>query len=332
MAEHAATGSQRTLPGRIHRNSAKAGTARAKRNRARLACWLAGVLTAQVLFFPNPAQPQEPAVSIHKVDYNKAVDQKGGVVRILLIGSDRRKDGSVEGERADALHLVSYNTRVNQASVINIPRDTYVEIPSRKAKDRINAALEYGGPEEQVRAVSKFVGFAIDYYVMVDFDGFVALVNGIGGITLELKEPMKDPVSGANFAAGRVYLDGNGALAFARNRAFVRGDFERTENQTRLLLHAMRQIRAEAPSDMSKIVKYMGLLSKHVRLDIPYGEAFRLAMMAISVDPASVQSYTVAGSIADVGEASVVVPSGNEAAFKDIADDGLLKNPGPSLL
>jgi LCP family protein required for cell wall assembly len=298
----------------------------------RLARLLALALAAHVLVFPKVAPAQPPAVSIHKTEYNKAVDLKGGVVRILLIGSDRRRDGSVEGQRADSLHVVSYNTKVNKASVISIPRDTYVEIPSRRAKDRINAALEYGGPQEQVKTVSKFVGFDIDYFVMVDFDGFVDLVNKIGGVTVVVPEAMSDPKSGANFPAGKVHLDGDRALAFARNRAFVRGDFDRTENQTRLLLYAFRQIRAEVPGDMTKIVKYMGLLSQYVDLDLPYSEAFRLAMTGISVDPATVQNYTVTGSIETVGGASVVMPSGNSEAFKDIADDGLLTNPGPSLI
>ncbi len=298
----------------------------------RIARYLGIVLIFQALAFPKPVAAQSPAVSIHKVEYNKAVDIQGGIVRILLIGSDRRRDGSVEGQRADSLHVVSYNTKVNKASVISIPRDTYVEIPSRKAKDRINAALEYGGPEEEVRTVSRFLGFDIDYYVMVDFDGFIDLVNQIGGITVDIPEPMNDTKSGAVFKAGQVHLDGDRALAFARNRSFVRGDFERTENQTRLLLYAFRQIRAEVSRDMTKIVKYMGLLSRYVELDIPYREAFRLAMTGISVDPATVQNYTVAGSIEDVGGASVIMPSGNTEAFKDIADDGLLSKPGPSLI
>lgn len=283
---------------------------------------------------PASAQAGEggPAVGIHKSHYSKAIDLTGGIVRVLIIGSDRRRDGSVEGERGDALHLISYNTRLNKASVINIPRDTYVEIPSRRARDRINAALEYGGPKEQVRAVEKFVGFDIDYYVMTDFDGFKAMIDAIGGVTVYVPQDMRDPNSGAFFNKGPVHLDGNGALAFSRNRHFVRGDFERTENQLRLMLHVMRQIRAEFPSNPTKLVKYMGILSRYVELDLPYGEAFRLAMAAVSVDPRSVQSYTVQGSIADVGGASVVMPSGNEVAFKDIADDGLLQNAGPSLI
>lgn len=300
--------------------------------KVRVARYVTLALVAQIIFFPKAAAGQPAAISIHKSEYNKAVDLRGGIVRILLIGSDRRLDGSVEGERADALQLVSYNTKVNKASVISIPRDTYVEIPSRKARDRINAALEYGGPEEQVKAVANFVGFDIDYYVMVDFDGFVDLVNQIGGVTIVVPEAMNDPLSGARFKAGKVHLDGDQALAFTRNRAFVRGDFERTENQARLLLYTFRKIRAEVPGNMTKIVEYMGLVSKYVDLDIPYGEAFRLAMTGISVDPATVQNYTVTGSIKDVGGASVVMPSGNAEAFKDIADDGLLSHPGPSLI
>ena len=280
----------------------------------------------------SQADGSPPALSIHKAHYNKAIDWRGRVVRILVIGSDARKDRSVEGQRADALHLISYNTIQNKASVINIPRDTYVEIPSRRAKDRINAALEYGGPAEQVRTVEKFTGMKIDYYVMTDFEGFKSLVDAIGGVTVYVPQDMKDPNSGAFFSKGSVHLDGNGALAFCRNRHFVRGDFERTENQTRFMLQTMRQIRADVASDLTKLVRYMGILSRYVKLDIPYGEAFRLAMGAISVDPKSVQSYTVQGSIADVGGASVVMPSGNDAAFADIKDDGLLKNPGPSLL
>ena len=301
--------------------------------RVRICRWLVASFLVYTLVYPAPASGQKnAAVTVHKVEYNKAIDLQGGIVRILLIGSDRRRDGSVEGQRADALHLVSYNTKLNKASVINIPRDTYVEIPSRRARDRINAALEYGGPEEQVRTVEKFVGFDIDYYAMVDFDSFVALINRIGGVTVVVPESMNDSHSGAHFAPGPVHMDGDEALAFVRNRAFVRGDFERTENQARLLLYAFRQIRSEVPSDPSKIVKYIGLASEFVELDIPYSEAFRLAMSAISLDPATVQSYTVAGSIADVGGASVVMPSGNEDAFKDIRDDGLLSKPGPPLI
>lgn len=172
----------------------------------------------------------------------------GGPVFLLAIGNDGRTGDTVT--RGDAIHLIGVNPTTHQATILDIPRDTTMNIPGH-GLDRVNAAHAKGGPRLQADTVSAAVGVPIPYVVGADFDGFIGMVDEMGGLTVNVPFPMKDSFSGADFPAGIQKLDGHQALAYARNRhQFANSDLTRTQNQGYLILQALTQFRrAEHRSD-----------------------------------------------------------------------------------
>ncbi len=152
----------------------------------------------------------------------------------LLIGSDSRENipddfadvfGSAGGQRADVIMLVQVMPDDSVARLLSIPRDLKVDLDGRGTQ-KINAAYAYGGGSLLVSTVRRVTGLPIHHYVEVDFAGFAAIVDEVGGVTINFPYPARDRKSGLNVAAGSQTLDGEEALAFARSRSYeeLRGD------------------------------------------------------------------------------------------------------------
>src|SRR4029077_16068218 len=103
---------------------------------------------------------------------------------VLLVGNDDRP--GVGGARGDALHLLGVNPKLHKATMLNIPRDTCW------AGDKINAANARGGGPAQAQAVGGLIGVPVSYVVDVNFDKFRALVDGVGGLTINVPTVMHD--------------------------------------------------------------------------------------------------------------------------------------------
>ncbi len=262
-------------------------------------------------------------MQIHRVAEAHFNPGDGKPVFVLVIGNDARPGDEVS--RGDALHLIGVNPVTGQATVLNIPRDTWAPIPGR-GNDKINAAYSLGGPVAQARAVSAFVGVEIPYVIATGFDGFMRMVDDLGGLEVDVPFPMADADSGAYFDAGPQRFLGGEALAFSRNRHFEGGDFLRTEHQAILIVAALAKLRGAGPS-AANTVKWISVLLKNASFDgasVP--ELYRLGRLALSIDPANVRSVTMPGVIGDAGSASVVyaVPPA-QSLFADFADDAVLQ-------
>jgi LCP family protein required for cell wall assembly len=135
---------------------------------------------------------------------------------ILVIGSDARPDQEVNSQRADSLHIVALNPAKHKATILGIPRDSYVPIPDH-GSTKINAALAMGGPELVVRTVEELTGITMDYWAITGFEGFTSMVNQVDGLVVDVPFAMDDPSARAFFEPGVQRLDGDDALAFARD-------------------------------------------------------------------------------------------------------------------
>jgi polyisoprenyl-teichoic acid--peptidoglycan teichoic acid transferase len=244
---------------------------------------------------------------------------------ILAIGSDARPGQAVAGARADSLHVIGINPRRGAASIVGIPRDSYVPIPGVGTR-KINEALFYGGPELTVRTVEQLTGARIDAYVLTGFEGFRHLVRGVGGVEVRIPYAMSDPFSGAHFRAGRERLSGPKALAFSRNRHDAPGgDFGRSMNQGRLLVAALREFRSDMARDPVVLIRWLVVAARYLDTDLSFTEMVELLLAAPSIEPGRVKNTVVSGSGASVGGASVVqLGSSAQATFRDQARDGLL--------
>ncbi len=195
-----------------------------------------------------------------------------GALTVLLVGSDKRKEGSVmydgeEGELNDVNMLLHIPADHKSATVISIPRDLMVPIPSctnpetgettsAMSEQQINTSLSYGGLACVAATVSELTGMEIPYAAMVDFDGVIDITNALGGVTVCLAEPIDDDMTGLHLPAGEVTVAGIEALNFVRTRYGVGdgSDVSRISNQQVFMSALLRQLRsADTLSNPGKV-------------------------------------------------------------------------------
>ncbi len=272
---------------------------------------------------PSPASRGEAAVEVIKVDEGHFRPVPGKPVFVLVMGQDARPGQSQS--RGDALHVIGINPGARQATILNIPRDTWTDIPGRGI-DKINAANYFGGPALQARAVSALVGVNISIVLSTGFQGLADMVDELGGVNVDVPVAMNDPTSGAVFPKGTVRMDGGAALAFARNRSLSGGDFTRTQDQGILILAGLSKLRDSAPN-AANTLKWMAVLARHTRFDgIGLGDLYRLGRLALTIDPANVRNVTMPGSAGRAANQSVVLAGdGAPGLFADFRDDAILQ-------
>jgi polyisoprenyl-teichoic acid--peptidoglycan teichoic acid transferase len=151
-----------------------------------------------------------------------------GGSRAVLLGTDARAD---EVSRSDTIVVAKAG-----GGMLAVPRDTLVEIPG-VGQDKINAAFANGGPELAVETLEGLTGLSIGNYVVVDFGGVEEIVNALGGITLNVEQPIAYSLEGryVSIPAGTQELDGGEALAYVRYRGDPSADIGRIGRQQRFL-------------------------------------------------------------------------------------------------
>lgn len=183
----------------------------------------------------------------------------GGGTNWLLVGSDSR-EGLTEDQQADLatggdlgngrtdtillVHVPGLGSGT-PATMVSIPRDSYVNIPGY-GSDKINAAFAEGGAALLAQTVEQATGLRVDHYAEIGFGGFAAVVDALGGVTMCPTEPITDPLAGIDLPAGCQRLDGRAALGYVRSRATPRADLDRMANQRQFVSALLT--RAAAPA------------------------------------------------------------------------------------
>lgn len=268
--------------------------------------------------------PGRTAMEIRKLDEARFSPAPGKPVFVLVMGNDARP-GQTQA-RGDALHVIGINPAAGRATILNIPRDTWTDVPGRGI-DKINAGNYYGGPALEAKAVSELVGVDIAIVLSTGFQGLSAMVDELGGVNVDVPQPMDDKNSGAVFPAGTVRMDGGAALAFSRNRGLPGGDLTRTQDQGILILAGLAKLRGDGPT-VTNTLRWLAVLARHTRLDgIGLAELYRLGRLALSIDPANVRNVTMPGRVGSAANQSVVfVGAGAPNLFADFRDDAILQN------
>lgn len=198
-------------------------------------------------------------------------------VNILLMGVDAR--GLREGEipRSDTMLVASLNPVTKKINLFSILRDTYVDIEGRK--DRINAAITRG-PNVAMETVGELMGIPIQYYVYTDFQGFIKLVDAVGGVDFYVEKDMKYSSKADNheydidLKEGMQHLDGTSALQYVRFRYDAMADFTRTERQ-REFLKAVADKMISTTSIM-KLPNIIGQVSPYVDTNMTVNDMWKL--------------------------------------------------------
>jgi polyisoprenyl-teichoic acid--peptidoglycan teichoic acid transferase len=150
---------------------------------------------------------------------------------LLLLGIDDGLGRDWQG-RTDTLVLIRFFPESKKINALSIPRDTLTQIPGH-GEDKINHAYAYGGTELAIKTVEKFTGKEIDYYLQLDMDGFVELVDKLGGVEFDLDRNI--PWGKKVLKRGKQHLDGEKALAVVRFRYEPMGDIARVKRQMRFI-------------------------------------------------------------------------------------------------
>lgn len=218
-------------------------------------------------------------------------------INILLLGIDRREDEQLDGTRSDTMMLVSIDPVQKSAAMVSLPRDLWVPIPGY-GEQRINAAHAFGGPELAKKTVSADFGLPVRYYARVDFRGFEDLVNAIGGVIVDVDQPVKDDeYPTPDYGYQRIYIspgpqlmDGQTALYYARSRHNT-SDFSRAARQQRVML-AMRD-RAINLNMLPRAPELIGRVQDAVSTDLSTRELLALARLSSEIARDRIESLVV---------------------------------------
>lgn len=188
-------------------------------------------------------------------------------VNVLLMGGDER--GLREGEvaRSDSNLVASFDPVTKKIHLFSILRDTHVEIPGFR-DNRVNTALSLGGPELAMKTIGNLTGLDIQYYVYVDFQGFIKLVDALGGVDFYVEKDMKwsDSADGHKYdidlKKGQQHLDGDKALQYVRFRHDKLSDFTRTERQRDFLKAVAAKLKdgwnlIKLPEILGEVIPYV---------------------------------------------------------------------------
>lgn len=239
-------------------------------------------------------------------------------INILLLGTDARIGDEVS--RTDAIILVRLDAKTKRVSMLSFPRDLWVDIPNH-GKNKINAAYpigeKLGGPSYGAalakRTVSELTGLPIDNFILINFEGFVTLIDKIGGITIDVPKRIVDNAYPVDeypgdvrtkqimFEPGSQVMDGATALIYSRTR-HADSDFGRNQRQQQVLLAIFDQIRKQGLlSNLNNVDVYTAALRDHVRTDLTRSEMLQLASIAPSLNANNIQRFSISAKMVNEG-------------------------------
>ena len=187
---------------------------------------------------------------------------------IIVLGVDERAEEHDVG-RSDTLFVVMFDTKNKAASLLSVPRDTRVRIKGH-GWDKINHAYAYGGRELTQKTTEELLGIKINNYVMVDFKGFVGLVDAIGGVDINVEKKLYYFVTWDGFKIdlkkGMQHMDGKTAIQYVRYRD-EEGDIGRIRRQQHFIMAVYDRI-----TSANMLLHIPGLakqLTNMVKTDLP---------------------------------------------------------------
>lgn len=171
----------------------------------------------------------------------KEFDPKKDSFTVLLLGIDSRnsKGETVDDARSDANVLVTFNRKNKSATMLSIPRDSYVNIPGY-GYDKFTHAHAYGGVKLSAKTIENLLDIPVDYVIESNFDAFKDVVDELNGVSINVKNEKivnqikKDTKGKVTLKTGVQTLNGEEALAYVRTRK-ADTDFQRGQRQMEVL-------------------------------------------------------------------------------------------------
>ena len=283
-----------------------------------------GLAVASIQLLDNTlteASPNTPDV----LQAEKAVDAQlpGAPINILLLGSDKRagQRGSGDPGRADSIILIRMDNDQGFISMLSFPRDLYVNIPGH-GMNKINASFALGGPAKAIETIKALTGQPINYFVNIDFNGFVKLVDQVGGVYLDVDRKYfnkNTPGAAGSYSEidlkpGYQRMNGKDALSYVRYR-HTDSDFARIARQQAFLSELKRQ--TNRFGNLPEIPSYAGIFARNITTNIKSVPVLLGIMeQAITTDKDRIARAALTGNLAMRGGASVVEAPASEVSLK----------------
>ncbi|MCR8853466.1 LCP family glycopolymer transferase [Lysinibacillus fusiformis] len=251
-----------------------------KRSKKKLWLWIVGSLLTIFLIFIGTAyftiQKTMNKINTPLLQTTDAAQLEEKTVikkepfSVLMLGVDERKDDS---GRSDTMIVITVNPEKQTMKMLSIPRDTRTEIVGHDTVDKINHAYAFGGVPMAVDTVENFLNIPIDYYVFINMEGFLQIIDTLGGVTIN--NDMDLTYDEYHYPKGEITLDGNEALIFSRIRyEDPRGDFGRQIRQRQIIEAVMKK--ASTPSTLLKATDMLTVLGDNVRMNFSVKELIQL--------------------------------------------------------
>lgn len=254
---------------------------------------------------PTPfAGTEKPLADASRIVADEAAELDPPWVTILLLGSDEGPRQA--GDRTDTMIVAAIQRDTGRAVLFGVPRN-FVGVPIRarwRYHEPLNWLYQYANRRPQLfpgarnpgatalkHAISRLLGLRIEYYAMVDLDGFVRMVDALGGVRIRVKERIVDEVTRPAWGEtkpkidvypGRTYhFSGRTALAYVRSRK-ASSDYRRMARQRCFISAVAKQL------DVGSVLRHFGALADaveaSVRTDVPLNRAPDLVRLAAGVD------------------------------------------------
>ena len=206
----------------------------------------------------------------------------GDTLTFLVVGSDSRRGiedltffGPAGGERGDVIMLVRLDQATGEARMLSIPRDLWVDIPGN-GEGKINAAYSYGGPSLMVQTIRENLGIEVNHYVEVDFLGFIAMVDELGGVEMTFPYPARDANSGSvwttapssSMASKPLPSPARESTRSIRGERWVSvdaSDLGRTQRQQEVVRAILTELKS--PSSIAEAGAIAGSMAQHMTVD-----------------------------------------------------------------
>ena len=249
-----------------------------------------------------------------------AASLPGKPLNILILGSDRRAGQPYLGARSDTLLVVRLDPQTGSISMLSVPRDLMVTIPGY-GPNKINAAYSFGGAKLSLEVVKQLLGIPINDFIDINFDGFIRVINKLGGAYLMIDRGYYNNTAVTGYASidinpGYQRLNGSQTLDWVRFRHDQNGDFTRIVRQQIFLREMKRELAGSARlSSLPRFLAVTSIISHNVTSDISsLGKLYQVLSLALKLDTTHIYQTHIDGSTPTIGGVSYVVATPQQVA------------------
>ncbi|HWR41561.1 LCP family protein [Sporomusa sp.] len=233
-------------------------------------------------------------------------------VNILLLGVDDKDNENPydTARRSDTMMVASISPENGTVNLLSLPRDTKVNIPGRKGYDKLNHAYAYGGAELARSTVEQFLHIPINYYVVIDWQAFIKVIDIMGGVDLYVEHDMnyEDPYANLDIHINKGYqhLNGEKAGEYVRFRSDELGDIGRVQRQQRFLKALAKEMMQVGT--ILKVPALVNTLNQYVETDMSAITMVKVANSLKSFSSSNLHTEMLPGDFATIEGLSYWVP------------------------